>query len=59
MMDERMRINIWRVKSGIFFDTNFNPFSKKYLEDMLEICITIEDYELCTVIREHIKSRFL
>lgn len=47
-----------RLKSGKYFDTNFNPYSKEYLKEVLVYFRDNEKYEECAIIREIVKKRF-
>jgi hypothetical protein len=44
-----------RIKNGIFFDEKLKPYTKVQLTEELENLLSLEEYDDCIVIREHLK----
>jgi hypothetical protein len=55
---DRYEYDFKRLESGIFFDENLKPYSKKRLSDMLDYYKDLELYNNCSLIRDIIKLRF-
>lgn len=53
-----IRHNFDRIKSGKYFDDNYQPYTKEFLEKMIEYFSEIEEYESCVIVRDHIAIRF-
>lgn len=53
-----IRHNFDRIKSGKYFDDNYQPYTKKFLEEMIDYFLKREEYENCTLVKDHIDKRF-
>lgn len=50
--------NFERLKSGKYFDDNYQPYTKEFLQKMIEYFVVREEYENCDFIQKHINARF-
>jgi hypothetical protein len=50
--------NFERIKSGKYFDDNYHPYTKEFLEKMIQYFIQREEYENCDFLKKHIDMRF-
>mgnify|MGYP003402370129 CR=1 FL=1 len=56
--DFLMNESFSRIKDGVYFDKSFNPYSKKFMQDVLEYFESREKYEECILLKDIIKKRF-
>lgn len=56
--DQLMINNFNRIKTGLYFDDNYQPYSKDFLNEMIEYFLSKENYESCQILKELIDRRF-
>ncbi len=56
--DNLMVNSIDRIRSGFYFDENYHPYSKEFLNSMISYFQDKEDYESCQVIKIVMDKRF-
>ncbi len=44
-----------RIKNGIYFDEELNPYNEKDASVEIEILLSQERYEECVIIKEYLK----
>lgn len=56
--DTLIRHNFDRIKSGKYFDDNYQPYSEDFLQKMIDYFLQREEYESCNIIKNHMDIRF-
>jgi hypothetical protein len=47
-----------RIKNGFYFDENYHPYTREFLNSMVDYFLSFEDYESCHILKELIDRRF-
>jgi len=56
--DQLILSSFSRIRNGFFFDENYQPYTKEFLEKMTHYFLTKEDYESCQILKNFIDIRF-
>jgi hypothetical protein len=56
--DNLMISSINRIKDGFYFDENYHPYTREFLDVMITYFKDKEDYESCQLLKNVIDKRF-